>query len=1241
MRKITYLFVLLNILLTYNLTSAQTILYGNDAKRIIPGTEMIVLTKGNVTPTYFKFTKGSEFLFENLNILLYNVLKVGESFDNKLINSNKDELGNIHYRYELTYENVPIHDAQFLVHVNNGKIYAVNGNFYRDINISNTISFSENTALQKLLNKINAHRYKWQMPEEEKLLQEETKNLRATYYPKGELVLLKDKVSQQYIYTYSFNVYADKPLKRAIYYVDASTGKIVFENNLIHEGNANGTAVTKYSGTQSIKTDSTNPTSFRLRETLRGQGIETYNMLTGTNYGNSVDFTDSDNNWNNVNAAKDEVATDAHWGAEKTWDYFWYRYERNSIDNLGFKIKSYIHYDVSYANAFWDGQRMTYGDGNSSWQPLVALDICAHEITHGLTSYSANLDYESESGAMNEAFSDIFGTAIEFYAKPSTANWLIGSDIGTPLRSMSNPNTYNDPGTYGGNFWINQIGCIPSNLNDNCGVHTNSGVLNHWFYLLSVGGSGTNEFNQTYNISGVGVDTAGAIAFRLLTVYLTNTSKYSDARLYAIIAAADLYGNCSQAVQSVTNAFYAVGVGNAYTPGVQSDFVADNATFCQSPAYVTFINQSNNGLNYVWDFGDGATSNLINPTHVYNNYGAYNVKLSINGGICGIDSIIKQQYISVFPSNPCVFSMPQTGSLTANTCNGILYDNGGNNFYLDNTDVTTVISPIGATSVTLTFSNFSFETNSDFLYIYDGNSVSSPLIGKYSGNTLPNGGTITSTSGSITLRQTSDASVSDTGFIVNWLCSYPAVAPDCNFRVSDTSSCTGVINFIDISTNGPNNWLWDFGDGITSNIQNTTHTYQSNGIYNVKLYTSNAYGSDSLIKFNIISINKPADPIIPNDTANCGATSFTFHASGNGIIKWFNTPIANLPIDTGFIFNTNTLNSNTTYYVESQVSAPSTYGGKIDTSGGGSYFNNSSIHYLVFDCLTPSVLKSVKVYAKSAKSRTFQLQNNSGSVLATKTLNVPAGSSRVILNFNIPAENNLRLVGPSSPDLYRNNAGTNYPYQIGNKIVIKSSSATQDPTGYFYFFYDWEVQGETCRSNRLPLNVYINSTKPTPSYTYTSNNLNVSFTNTTVQGVNYLWNFGDGTTSVLTNPTHTYGVYGNFEVKLTATNACGIDTITKTINVEVSVNENNTLNNLNIYPNPTNSLLYIHFPSSISGKLQMQLLTMTGQLIWDSDFESSTNVLNTTIDMSKFAKGIYYLKVKQQNQLTVKKVIKL
>jgi len=263
-------------------------------------------------------------------------------------------------------------------------------------------------------------------------------------------------------------------------------------------------------------------------------------MNEGTSYGNSVDFTDSDNFWNNYNSQMDEIATDAHWGMEMTYDYYWTSFGRNSINDNGFKLKSYVHYDVSYANAFWDGSVMTFGDGSGSMNPLVALDIVGHEISHGLTSFTANLIYSYESGAMNESFSDIFGTAIEHYAKPSTADWLMGEDIGFTMRSMANPKAYGDPDTYLGVNWYVGSG-------DNGGVHTNSGVLNHWFYLVSEGGNGTNDNNDVYSVTGVGIDTAAAIAYRMLTVYLINTSQHIDARFYAILSAIDLYGPCSRA----------------------------------------------------------------------------------------------------------------------------------------------------------------------------------------------------------------------------------------------------------------------------------------------------------------------------------------------------------------------------------------------------------------------------------------------------------------------------------------------------------------------------------------------------------------------------------------------------------------------------------------------------------------------------------------------------------------------
>ena len=193
--------------------------------------------------------------------------------------------------------------------------------------------------------------------------------------------------------------------------------------------------------------------------------------------------------------------------------------------------------------------------------PLTAIDICGHEMTHGVTSFTANLNYQGESGAMNEGFSDIMGIAIKFYAKPATATWQMGPDIGTVIRDMSNPNAYQQPDTYNGTYWYNSTGCTPSANNDECGVHTNSGVINYWYYLLSHGGSGTNDIGNAFNVSALGMDTASSIAYRTLTTYLVPASQYADARFYAIQAATDLYGACSPAVASTAASLYVRPLG--------------------------------------------------------------------------------------------------------------------------------------------------------------------------------------------------------------------------------------------------------------------------------------------------------------------------------------------------------------------------------------------------------------------------------------------------------------------------------------------------------------------------------------------------------------------------------------------------------------------------------------------------------------------------------------------------------
>ncbi len=566
-----------------------THLTGIEADQKIKGTKELRYKSFTTIPNYAAFKPGNEIAFAKFETWFANFYNGEDAakMGMKLLGIEKDQLGFVHYRYRQTYNNNPIDLTMLIVHTKDGMVKSFNGEFYDNLSAVNHVNATtEANALNAALNHIGAKVYKWEIEEEEDHLKHEIHDHDASYNPDGELVYVASNgnFDNPLSLAYKFNIYAHEPLSRREIYISAADHSVVFENDLIHEANSTGTAVTKYSGIRTITTDSLSPTNFRLRETGRGNGINTYDMNQGTSYGASVDFTDNNNYWNNVNAQQDEVATDAHWGAEMTYDYFFINHNRNSIDGNGFALNSYVHYNSNYNNAFWDGQRMTYGDGNgTTFTPLTAIDVTGHEIAHGLTNFTANLVYQNEPGALNESFSDIFGVAVEFYAKGSITNWRIGEDMtpnGNGIRKMDTPNTFNDPDTYLGTYWYTGTG-------DNGGVHTNSGVQNHWFYLLTMGGSGTNDLNNTYSVTGQGVTKAGAIAFRNLTVYLTTNSQYNDARFYAIKSATDLYGACTPEVIATTNAWYACGVGPAFTAGVSADFAVSDTTACEVPFTVT------------------------------------------------------------------------------------------------------------------------------------------------------------------------------------------------------------------------------------------------------------------------------------------------------------------------------------------------------------------------------------------------------------------------------------------------------------------------------------------------------------------------------------------------------------------------------------------------------------------------------------------------------------------------------
>lgn len=465
-------------------------------------------------------------------------------------------------KYKQYYQGIKVEFGIQNVVSENGVLKTVNGKYVEINTLDIDPKLSEKEALDFAMKSIGAKEYMWESNENEQFLKLEQNNPEATFFPKGELLIAeKDLFGENPVpvLTYKFNIYAMNPISRDYVYIDANNGEVILKDAIIKH--IIGVGDTRYSGQRNFETQLSNG-KYRLRDYTRGNGVETYNMKMGTNYANAVDFTDNDNNWTSLeynNANKDNAALDAHWGAEKTYDYFSQKHNRNSFDANGATIRNYVHFANAYDQAFWDGQRMTYGDGGSLFSPLTSVDVVGHEIGHGVCEKTANLIYSYESGAINEALSDIWGAMVEYNADPIKQTYLIGEEImlwgGGALRSMSNPKLFGHPNTYNGQYWYVGSG-------DNGGVHSNSGVLNQWFYILAEGKIGTNDLGNSYNVPGIGKEKAAKIVYRAESVYFTPTTNYMQARDLTIQAAKDLYGANSAESAIVCQAWYAVGVGN-------------------------------------------------------------------------------------------------------------------------------------------------------------------------------------------------------------------------------------------------------------------------------------------------------------------------------------------------------------------------------------------------------------------------------------------------------------------------------------------------------------------------------------------------------------------------------------------------------------------------------------------------------------------------------------------------------
>lgn len=444
----------------------------------------------------------------------------------KFLAAKQDDLGQTHVRLDQIYEGVPVFGQQVVTHLDDVNVRSVTGSAWEGVQgLDTTPGLSMGRAVEAaqaaLDNKGGSARQ-----------------------PEAKLVILPARDgSNSATLVYQVQIFiehTDKVPERHEYFVDASDGSIVWH----YDSLPTGTGYSLFSGNQYIPT--TGSWGNYLMRSPTHNNTYTYDYPYGTIFG------DYDDVWgNNTVYNRQTVGVDAHFGMTRTWDYYQTRHARCGMNNGCAQTFSAVHYGTNVANAFYTGGGMYFGDGDGSTSPWVSLDVVAHEFTHGVTEYASGLQYFNESGAANESFSDIFGTAVEFSVGISP-DYLIAEDVNwSGIRSMSNPPQFGHPDHYSERVYI-------GSSYDNGGVHFNSGIQNKAFYLLAEGGT---HPNNGMSVTGIGREVAERIFYRALEIYVMPSSQFIDVRNACVAAASDIYGVGSLQHNSTKQAWCAVGVG--------------------------------------------------------------------------------------------------------------------------------------------------------------------------------------------------------------------------------------------------------------------------------------------------------------------------------------------------------------------------------------------------------------------------------------------------------------------------------------------------------------------------------------------------------------------------------------------------------------------------------------------------------------------------------------------------------
>lgn len=431
-----------------------------------------------------------------------------------------DDMGQTHVRLQQHLHGLPVVGAEYIVHADRDRnVFAMNGRFAPGRDLPRDPSVDGWSAVQRAMDQAGIV------------------DAKVTEWPKLTYVV-NERGNAFLAFVIKADYRSEEGQEIDLIYADATSGDLVLRAPQIHRARNRAT----YNGNKTA--------------TLPGTLVLTETGGTTT----------------------DAVISTAHAHAATSYDYYSSVHSRDSFNNAGAQIKTTVHHQLNYNNAFWNGSQLVYGDGDgTTFTPLGnALDVGAHELTHAVTTYSANLVYSNESGALNEATSDIMASAVEAWkdGAVSSDTWKVGEDIYTPgtagdaLRSMADPTASGDSDYYPTRY---------TGTADGGGVHTNSGIANLAFKLMVTGGTHPRG-KTTVNVTALNatattsINMGAKIWYRALTVYMNSTTNFSAARTATAQAATDLYG--ATAAASVNAAWDAVGVPGPAPTVVLSNGVA-------------------------------------------------------------------------------------------------------------------------------------------------------------------------------------------------------------------------------------------------------------------------------------------------------------------------------------------------------------------------------------------------------------------------------------------------------------------------------------------------------------------------------------------------------------------------------------------------------------------------------------------------------------------------------------------